>query len=119
MEANPVDPFALVESPFINRSRYFIVDLMMNGKHFTIQVVFERPREELPPIEDVLEYIANEVAAFEHFGTDVEAFSRYTGYPPEAVVDSLQNAANTAAAFKIFLKPKAYQEFLKISEIRG
>lgn len=119
MEINPVDPFALVESTFIKRTRNFIASLEKKGRHFTMHVIFERVREELPPIEDILEYIANQVAAFENFGTDVEAFSRYTGYPPETLKDGLEEAAATAAAFSVFLKPDAYQEFLRISEIRG
>ena len=119
LEINPVDPMGLVESPFINRTKHFIAGISYKGRYFTMPLQFEQVRDTLPPIEDVLEYIANEIVAYERFGTDAEAFSRYTGYPPEMLLPSLLNAKNTATAFKTFLGQELYDQFRKISEVRG
>lgn len=119
LEINPVDPMGLIESPFINRTKHFISSITYKGRYFTMPLQFEHVRNTLPPIEDVLEYIANEVVAYHRFGTDAEAFASYTGMPAETLLPSLLNAQNTATAFKTFLGPEIYDEFRKISEVRG
>lgn len=119
MTVVPVDPYDLVDPDSLKEARHFGVTLQRGDRTNSFAIVFPEYRTELPPIEDVLEYMANEIAVYEHFGLDAKAFARFANVPLDEALRHVSEAASAAAPIRIFLGPVAYEEILSISEDRG
>lgn len=117
MVAIPVDPYDLVDPESLKESKHFAVTLTVGDRTNSLALVFPEYRTELPPIEDVLEYIANEATVYEYFGSNAEAFARFTKQPVDAAAAELQDLAFIVPNYKWLLGP-AYYELLRITEDR-
>lgn len=115
----PVDPYGLVDSASLKEAKQFAVMLMKDFRAYSFAVVFDDYRTELPSIEDVLEYMANDAAIYERFGTDVKALAREAGLPLDQAARMIEHVQAIVPAFGLFLGSDAYEELLKITEDRG
>jgi hypothetical protein len=118
MASAPIDPYGLVDSDSLKESRHFGVTLSKGKRTHRFAVVFSEYRTELPPIEDVLEYIANEATIYEQFGMNFDAYMRFTSQPMEAAWAQLQDLKSIVPNYKWLLGP-AYDELVEITEERG
>lgn len=120
-EIVPIDPQMMVESPRVKRTNVFVVSLEKGGNAWTRTMVFDRNFEFLPEAEDVLENVANDIAAFRYFKDDPEALGRLLGLGPDdpRIRAHMEELAQTVATFRDLVGDAAYDEFLTITEARG
>lgn len=120
-DITPVDPDRFIEGPWVKRTNVFVVSLEKADKTYTSSIQFDRIFEFLPEVEDVLEHIANDIATFRHFSRDMRGFALLMGMAPDdpRLQAHFEDIASRDAAFRVFLGEEAYQEFVKISEVRG
>ena len=115
-EITPVDPIGFQESRNVRRTRWFVASLEKDGRMYTTQLEFLRYKETLPAIADVLDYMFNEVIAWEQLHNDIPRAMEVTGYPEPQARQWLQGLADDVKSIKLFLGPEAYADFLMISE---
>lgn len=108
-KAFPFDPYGLVNNESLKESKDFIVTVSKDDRDYTFTLTFLKYRTELPPLEDILDYLANEAAFMEHFGGRAHGFSQ--------VLE--QHASEMAMPFKLLIGPEAYHEFIRITEMRS
>lgn len=118
-EAQPVDPYGLVDNASLKESRFFLASLSKDGRIYSFSTDFQDYRTSLPFVEDLLEYMANEAAIYEQVGTDVKGFAKHIGQPLEVAAKILRDVHAIVPSFKQFLGPMAYADFIKITEPRG
>lgn len=118
IEISPYDPYGLVANSHLKESKDFMVNVYKKDRFFSFSVVFDDYRTELPSVEDVLEYIANEAAIHENFKSNPEAFARLIKRPLAYAEGLLRDVSSTVPGFELFLGPEAYDEFLRITEVR-
>lgn len=119
IEIFPYDPYGLVSNESLKESRDFMVNVHKKGRFFTFSVVFEDYRTQLPSVEDVLEYVANEAAIYENFKGNPEGFAKLIKRPVPYAAELLRGIDTTIPPFELFLGPDAYDEFLRITEVRS
>lgn len=115
----PIDRYGLMESHQLSEARNFRVVLTMGQKTMDFTISFPDYRRHLPYIEDVLEYMANEVATFESFGVDPQAFATFAGVPLEEAARHVHEASAAAGTIRVFLGLPLYRELASITEQRG
>jgi len=116
-EITAVDPIGFQESHLVRRTRWFVASLEKDGRTYTTSIEFLRYKESLPTIEDVLDYMFNEVIAWEQLHNDIPRAMQVTGYAEPQARQWLQGLADDVKSIKLFLGPEAYAEFLTISEM--
>lgn len=117
MVSMPIDPYDLVDSASLKESRHFAVTLSVGDRTHSFTVVFPQYRTELPPIEDVLEYMANEATIHKHFGMSFDAYMKFTTQSMEAAWAQLQDLKSIIPNYK-WLLGRAYYELIEITEER-
>lgn len=116
----PIDRYGLMPPSKLKEARHFNVFLDMGEKSMSFTVSFpDYRRVHLPPIEDVLEHLANEVAAYESFGDDPQAFAAFSGASLEAAARYMEDAGAAAGSARAFFGPALYKELASITEQRG
>jgi len=119
LEATPYDPYGLVDNTTLKESKDFIVNVSRGDRTYNFSLTFPEYRTELPPVEDVLEHLANDAAIMEHFGRNPQAFAKLIKRPLPVAEAVIEQASALAGPFKVFIGPEAYAEFLAITEERG
>jgi hypothetical protein len=116
----PLDSYGLMPSDKLKEAKNFRVILTMGEKTMYFNISFpEYRRQHVPPIEDVLEYMANELATYESFGEDPQAFATFAKMSLEEAARHVYEASDAAKTIRVFLGPDRYRELLSISEQRG
>lgn len=119
VEATPFDPYGLVDNSSLKESQDFLVNLTKDGRVYSFTVSFQEFRTELPPVEDVLEYIANDVAIVENFKDSPESFAKLINLPIANAARLILQASEISEPFKVFIGQDAYYELVEITEERG
>lgn len=117
IEMSPYDPYGLVNNATLKESKDFIVSMNRGGRIYSFAVTFMDYRTELPSVDDVLDYLANDAAIYEVYGSKPEAFAKKIQQPLAYAENLLREVNLTVPAFKVFMGPQAYAEFLQITEI--
>jgi hypothetical protein len=115
----PLDRYGLMPSDKLKEAKNFLVVLTLGPKMMNFPMAFPEYRRHLPPIDDVLESMANEIAIHETFGNNAQAFANFTKIPLAEAKSSLEGASAAAGAFRAFLGPLIYREIMSITEPRG
>lgn len=119
LEATPYDPYDLVDNATLRESKDFIVNVSKDDRTYNFSLTFPEYRTELPPVEDVLEHLANDAAIMERFSRNAQGFAKLIKRPLPVAQAVIEQASSLAGPFKIFIGPEAYAEFLGITEQRG
>lgn len=82
--------------------------------YFTIS--FPEYRRHLPAVEDILEYMANEIAVYENFGDNAQAFAEFAKTSIEEATRHVQEASDASASIRALLGPNIYHELRAITE---
>ncbi len=119
-EAQPVEPLGIIAPEYLKEAKIFITALHMGERVFNSQVIFDDYRTTLPNVEDILEYLANQAAVYEKVNErNLPSFARMIKKPIKVAYDYVQDVRFAIPPFKMFLGPKAYQDFIQIQEGRG
>lgn len=119
LESSPYDPYGLVDNATLKESKDFIVQVSKDDRVYSFAMTLPEYRTVLPPIEDVLEHLANDAAIMENFSDDPQAFAELINRPLSVAEAVIEQASSLAGPFKLFIGPEAYAEFLKITEVRS
>jgi len=119
LESTPYDPYGLVDNATLKESKDFIVSVSKDDRTYNFSMTFPGYLTELPPVEDVLEHLANDAAIMENFGRNPQGFAKLIKRPLPVAQAVIEQASSLAGPFKIFIGPEAYAEFLGITEERG
>lgn len=115
----PVDRYGLMPSGILKEARNFNVVLDVGPKTMSFAISFPEYRRHLPPVEDVLEYMANEVATYETFGEDAQAFAKFAKTSQESAARHVEEASTVSGAIRALLGRDIYDELVSITEQRG
>ncbi len=121
LEINPINPATLQEDPRVPRTNLFIVSLQKGGKHYSTMMEFERIFETMPIVEDVLEYMANEIAAYRYGSKNPRTLAKAFNLSPSSpnFQKYFEQLEQTVGGIRVFLGEQVYQEFITITEDRG
>lgn len=114
--SQPIDRYGVMEPDKLKEARNFQIILNIGPKTMFFTMSFPEYRRYLPSVEDVLEYMSNEVAVFENFGTDAQAFAIFSDTPLEEASRHVEEAATVAPAIRTMLGPEIYRELARITE---
>lgn len=121
LEIAPVDLERMDVGPLVRKTNIFVASLTKKEKVYTRTIEFDRTFDYMPEAEDVLEYIANEVAAYRYYKKEPVRCALTFGYNPQdpRFLAFMEALVPEVEAVKLFLGDEAYREFVTITEVRG
>ena len=121
LEIMPINPLTMAEDPNVDATNLFIVSLNKGLNTYSRTMEFERPFTSLPTIEDVLEYLVNEMVPFLIYVNDMPGLAKALKLPltDPRIRQWYENGKTVSMDVVKILGPEAFDELVEIKEIRG